>query len=102
MDEGIGMAEAKLGLPGLRVLKCDPVAGDAVIRVEPRKPKGGVSVVSTPGWARDPVEVQLRDAHCLSREFGGGVANVLLGRERRGGAFPTGGDEVGLRIPRGF
>jgi transposase len=67
VNDGIGLAEKMLGLPGLRVLEVEEGVGEVIVRVE-----STVTRVFCPSCRRraeshDRDEVHLRDAHCFSR-----------------------------------
>jgi transposase len=67
MDDGIGLAEKMLGLPGLVVLEVDDVPGEVVIRAESTRTKATCPSCRRRAQAHDRVEVHLRDLHCFGR-----------------------------------
>jgi transposase len=84
VNDGIGLAEKMLGLPGLRVLEVEEGVGEVLIRVESTRTKAACPSCRRRAQAQDRVEVQLRDVHC----FGRPARLVLVKRRwrcRRGG-----------------
>ncbi len=67
MDDGIGLAEKMLGLPGLAVLEVEDVPGEVVVRVESTRTKATCPSCRRRAQAHDRVEVHLRDLHCFGR-----------------------------------
>jgi len=67
VEEGIGLAEKMLGLPGLRVLEVDDVPGEVVVRAESIRTKATCPSCRRRAEAQDRVEVHLRDLHCFGR-----------------------------------
>ena len=67
MNDGIGLAEKMLGLPGLVVLDVEDVPGEVVVTVESAAPKATCSSCRRRAQAHDRVEVHLRDLHCFGR-----------------------------------
>jgi transposase len=67
VDDGIGLAEKMLGLPGLRVVEVDQGVGEVVVRVESTRTKSWCRSCRRRAESQDRVEVHLRDAHCFSR-----------------------------------
>ena len=67
MDDGIGLAEKMLGLPGLRVLDVEDVPGEVVVRAESTRTKVTCPSCRRRAQAHDRVEVHLRDLHCFGR-----------------------------------
>jgi transposase len=67
VDDGIGLAEKMLGLPGLRVLEVEEGAGEVVVRVESIRSKVFCPSCRRRAQAQDRIEVHLRDAHCFGR-----------------------------------
>ena len=67
MDDGIGLAEKMLGLPGLRVLEVEEGVGEVIVRVESTRAKAWCPSCRCRAEAHDRDEVHLRDAHCFSR-----------------------------------
>lgn len=67
MDDGIGLAERMLGLPGLVVLDVEDVPGEVVIWAESTRTKATCPSCRRRAQAHDRVEVQLRDLHCFGR-----------------------------------
>jgi transposase len=67
MDDGIGLAEKMLGLPGLVVLDVEDVPGEVVVRVESTRAKAVCPSCRRRAVAHDRLEVHLRDVHCFGR-----------------------------------
>jgi transposase len=67
VDDGIGLAEKMLGLPGLVVLEVDDVPGEVVVRAESMRTKSYCPSCRRRAQAHDRVEVHLRDLHCFGR-----------------------------------
>jgi transposase len=67
MDDGIGLAEKMLGLPGLVVLEVDDVPGEVVVRAESTRRKVTCPSCRRRAEAHDRVEIHLRDLHCFGR-----------------------------------
>jgi len=67
VNDGIGLAEKMLGLPGLRVLEVEEGIGEVVVRVESTRAKAWCPSCRRRAQAQDRVEVHLRDAHCFGR-----------------------------------
>jgi transposase len=67
MDDGIGLAEKMLGLPGLAVLDVEDVPGEVVIQAESTRTKATCPSCRRRAHAHDRVEVHLRDLHCFGR-----------------------------------
>lgn len=67
MNDGIGLAEQMLGLPGLRVLEVEEGVGEVVVRVESTRTKASCPSCRRRAQAHDRVEVHVRDAHCFGR-----------------------------------
>ena len=67
MDDGIGLAEKMLGLPGLVVLDVEDVPGEVVIQAESTRTKATCPSCRRRAQAHDRVEVHLRDLHCFGR-----------------------------------
>jgi transposase len=67
MEDGIGLAEKMLALPGLRVLEVEEGVGEVVVRVESTRTKAVCPSCRRRAEAQDRVEVHLRDAHCFGR-----------------------------------
>jgi transposase len=77
VDDGIGLAEKMLGLPGLRVLEVEEGVGEVVVRVESTGTKASCPSCRRRAQAQDRVEVHLRDAHCFGRP-----ARLVLSKRR--------------------
>jgi transposase len=77
VNDGIGLAEKMLGLPGLRVLEVEEGVGEVVVRVETTRSKAFCPSCRRRAQAQDRVEVHLRDAHCFGRP-----ARLVLGKRR--------------------
>jgi transposase len=77
VDDGIGLAEKMLGLPGLVVLDVDEHPGELVVRVESTRTKAYCGSCRRRAEPHDRVEVHLRDLHCFGR------ATRLVVRKRR-------------------
>src|SRR5271165_4126319 len=67
MNDGIGLAEKMLGLPGLAVLEVEDVPGEVVIQAESTRTKATCPSCRRRAQAHDRVEVHLRDLHCFGR-----------------------------------
>jgi len=67
MSDGIGLAEAMLGLPGLVVFDVEDVPGELVVRVESTRKKATCPSCRKRAEAHDRVEVHVRDLHCFGR-----------------------------------
>jgi transposase len=67
VNDGIGLAEKMLGLPGLRVLEVVEGVGEVIVRVESTRDKAFCPSCRRRAQAQDRDEVHLRDAHCFSR-----------------------------------
>lgn len=67
MDDGIGLAEKMLGLPGVVVLEVEEHTGEVVVHVESMKRKAYCSSCRRKAEAHDRLEVHLRDLHCFGR-----------------------------------
>ena len=81
MNDGIGLAEKMLGLPGLRVLEVEEGVGEVVVRVESTRAKAWCPSCRRRAQAQDRVEVHLRDAASLfrsSRPAGAGEAALAV------------------------
>ena len=66
MDDGIGLAENMLGMPGL-VLDVEDVPGEVVIQAEVTRSKATCPSCRRRAQAHDRVEVHLRELHCFGR-----------------------------------
>ncbi|MGC8511358.1 MAG: transposase family protein, partial [Acidimicrobiales bacterium] len=84
MNDGIGLAEKMLGLPGLTVLEVEDVPGELVIKVEATRTKATCPSCRRRAYAHDRVEVHLRDLHCF------GCPTRLVIRKRRWRCRTTG------------
>ena len=69
MDDGIGLAEKMLGLPGLVVLEVNDVPGEVVVRAESTRRRVSCPSCRRRAEAHDRVEVHLRDLHCFGRPY---------------------------------
>jgi transposase len=67
VNDGNGLAEKMLGVPGLKVLDVDEGLGELVVRVESTRPRAFCPSCRRRAEAHDRVEVQLRDLHCFGR-----------------------------------
>lgn len=67
MDDGIGLAEALLGLPGFRVLDVTEAAGEVVIAVETTVALVGCSQCGTRAVAHERRATSVRDLACFGR-----------------------------------
>jgi transposase len=67
VDDGIGLAEKMLGLPGLVVLEVDDAPGDRVVTVESTRRAATCGSCRRRAEAQDRVDVYLRDLHCFGR-----------------------------------
>jgi transposase len=67
VSDGIGLAEALLGLPGFRVLEVHENADELVVRVETTATLVGCGRCGTRAEAHDRVEVAVRDLACFGR-----------------------------------
>lgn len=67
MDDGIGMAEKMLGLPGLAVLEVEDVPGEVVIQSESTRTKTTCPSCRRRAQSHHRVEVHLRDLHGFGR-----------------------------------
>jgi transposase len=77
VNDGIGLAEKMLGLPGLRVVEVEEGVGEVVVRVESTRNKAVCPSCRRRAQAQDRVEVHLRDAHCFGRP-----ARLVLSKRR--------------------
>ena len=67
MDEGTGLAERMLGLPGLVVLDVQEAQAEIVVYVESTRRKATCPSCRRRAEAQDRTEVHLRDLHCFGR-----------------------------------
>ena len=67
MSDGIGLAEALLGLPGFRVLEVTETPEELVVRIETTASFTGCDGCGVRGEAHDRVEVAVRDLACFGR-----------------------------------
>jgi transposase len=67
MDDGTGLAEKMLGLPGLVVLEVVDVPGEVVVRAESMRRTATCPSCRRRAEAHDRTEVHLRDLHCFGR-----------------------------------
>jgi transposase len=67
VNDGIGLAEKMLGLPGLAVLEVEEHPGEVVVRVESTRTKTTCPSCRRRAQAQDRVVVHLRDQHCFGR-----------------------------------
>jgi len=67
VNDGTGLAEKMLGLPGLVVLEVEDVPGEVVVRAESVRTKATCPSCRRRAEAHDRVEVHLRDLHCFGR-----------------------------------
>jgi transposase len=67
VNDGTGLAEALLGLPGFRVLAVAETSDEVVIRVETTATFVGCDDCGTRAQAHDRVEVAVRDLACFGR-----------------------------------
>ena len=67
MDDGIGLAEKMLGLPGLVVLEVDDAPGERIVTVESAQTTATCGSCRRRAEAQDRVEIHLRDLHCFGR-----------------------------------
>jgi transposase len=67
MDEGTGLAERMLGLPGLVVLDVQEAQAEIVVCVESTRRKATCPSCRRRAEAQDRTEVHLRDLHCFGR-----------------------------------
>lgn len=67
MDDGIGLAEKMLGLPGLKALDVEECVGKLMISVESIDTKARRSSCRRRAQAQDRVTVRPRDLHCFGR-----------------------------------
>lgn len=67
MDDGNGLAEKMLGLPGMVVLDVEDDVGEVVVRVESGKDKAWCGSCRKRAEAHDRVKVHVRDLHCFGR-----------------------------------
>jgi transposase IS204/IS1001/IS1096/IS1165 family protein len=77
MDDGIGLADRLLGLPGLTVLDVEERAGEVVIRAESTRSKAVCPSCRRRARAHDRVEVHVRDQHCFGR-----AARLVISKRR--------------------
>lgn len=67
MDDGIGLAEAMLGLDGFRVLEVTETAAELIIDVETAIDVEGCGSCGTRAEAHDRMTVEIRDLACFGR-----------------------------------
>ena len=67
MGEGIGLAEAMLGLVGFRVLEVVEVPGEVVITIESSVVLVGCSTCGGRAEGQDRMPVDVRDLECFGR-----------------------------------
>ena len=67
MSDGIGLAEALLGLPGFRVLEVTETPEELVVRIETTASFTGCDGCGVRAEAHDRVEVAVRDLACFGR-----------------------------------
>lgn len=67
MDDGIGLAEALLGLEGFRVLDVTEGPGELVVTVESRPQVVGCSDCGVRAEAQDRTPIDIRDLTCFGR-----------------------------------
>jgi transposase len=67
VNDGIGLAEKMLGLPGLVVLDVEEHRGELVVRVESTRAKVYCSSCRKRAQPHDRLKVHLRDLHCFGR-----------------------------------
>jgi transposase len=67
MDDGIGLAEALLGLPGFRVLAVTETAAEVVIEIETTVEFVGCRGCGTRAVAHERMPVEVRDLACFGR-----------------------------------
>ncbi len=67
MDEGIGLAEKMLGLPGLVVLDVHDAEAELVVHVESTRRRATCPSCRRRAEAQDRKEIHLRDLHCFGR-----------------------------------
>ena len=67
VNDGIGLAEKMLGLPGLRVLEVEEGVGEVIVKVESTRAKAWCRSCRRRAQAHDRDEVHLRDCHCFGR-----------------------------------
>lgn len=77
VDDGIGLADRLLGLPGLRVVDVEEGDGEVVIRVESTRPKAVCPSCRRRARAHDRIEVHVRDQHCFGR-----AARLVISKRR--------------------
>ena len=67
MNDGTGLAEKMLGLPGLVVLDVKEQPAELMVRVESTRYKAYCASCRRRAEAHDRIEVHLRDLHCFGR-----------------------------------
>jgi transposase len=67
MDDGIGLAEALLGLNGFRVLAVTETPGEVVIEIETTTQVVGCRACGTRAVAHERMTVEVRDLACFGR-----------------------------------
>ena len=67
MDDGIGLAEALLGLNGFRVLAVKEMPGEVVIEIETTTQVVGCRACGTRAAAHERMTVEVRDLACFGR-----------------------------------
>ena len=65
--DGIGFAEALLGLDGFRVLGVGDLDGEVVVLIETTIERVGCPVCGVVAEAQDRMEVEIRDLACFGR-----------------------------------
>jgi hypothetical protein len=84
VNDGIGLVEKMLGLPGLRVLEVEEGLGDVVVRVESTRNKASSPSYRRGTRARTRVEVHRRNACWFGRPAPDGAGQAKM-------AVPAGG-----------
>ncbi|MHB8669157.1 MAG: ISL3 family transposase [Acidimicrobiales bacterium] len=67
MNDGTGLAEALLGLPGFRVLEVTETPGEVVINIETTAELVGCGECGTRAESQDRMAVEVRDLACFGR-----------------------------------
>ena len=95
MNDGIGLAEALLGLPGFRVLDVTETDSEVVMAIETTAVRVACRTCGVRAEAQDRMRVDVRDLACFGGRHGwcgrsgGGVAANRCARRGRGLRTPS-------------
>ena len=82
MSDGIGLAEALLGLPGFRVLEVHETTDELVIAVETTAVIAWCAGCGARAAAHDRMPIEVRDLACFGRPGTAGVAQATVALPR--------------------